>query len=438
LSETDPHDEYLELCALSTAGELSEEEQKSLERHLAVCASCRKALRQYQALVDEGISGVGASRLEEMGETDPGPGWSEEAAEKAFRQQWGRKGRPGPTRGEGEAFEFPGLQPPMPAPAGETSWEHVWLLYAAGVLLFISLGVYAYRVRGYRTVPPGVTPPLTETTQNQTALEQQLSEVGHERQLARSEVAQRDHLIADLRRQLAEESTVIGKLQASQQQLEANLHQSAANSQDLVQQGTELHQQLATAQNDSHTLETRIDSLVQQSSEDAARARTLEARNQELTQLLEDRETSLERQEQLLSHDRDIRDLMGARDLYIAEVYDVAGDGETKKPYGRVFYTRGKSLIFYAYDLDQQKGATNAKTFQAWGRRGPDRQQALNLGVFYADNLSSKRWILKCEDAKTLAEIDGVFVTLEPTGGSHAPSGKSLLFASLQIKPNHP
>ena len=26
----------------------------------------------------------------------------------------------------------------------------------------------------------------------------------------------------------------------------------------------------------------------------------------------------------MLAHDRDIRDLMGARDLYIAEVYDVA------------------------------------------------------------------------------------------------------------------
>ena len=61
---------------------------------------------------------------------------------------------------------------------------------------------------------------------------------------------------------------------------------------------------------------------------------------------------------------------MGARDLYIAEIYDVAGTGETKKPYGRVFYTRGKSLIFYAYDLDQQTELKRASTFQAWGRRG--------------------------------------------------------------------
>jgi hypothetical protein len=129
---------------------------------------------------------------------------------------------------------------------------------------------------------------------------------------------------------------------------------------------------------------------------------------------------------------------MGARDLYIAEVYDVAGTGETKKPYGRVFYTRGKSLIFYAYDLDQQSEAKKVNTFQAWGRRGPDRQQALNLGIFYEDNAARKRWILKCDDPKTLAQIDGVFVTVEPNGGSHKPSGKSLLFAYLRIDPNHP
>ncbi len=72
-------------------------------------------------------------------------------------------------------------------------------------------------------------------------------------------------------------------------------------------------------------------------------------------------------------------ELMGARDLYIAEVYDVGKTGATQKPYGRVFYTRGKSLIFYAYDLDQQAGLTNTRTFQAWGRRGPHPQQALNL-----------------------------------------------------------
>jgi len=138
----------------------------------------------------------------------------------------------------------------------------------------------------------------------------------------------------------------------------------------------------------------------------------------------------------LLEHDRDIRELMGARDLYMAEIHDVSKAG-TDKTYGRVFYTKGKSLIFYAYDLDAQPGVQNA-SFQAWGRRGPDKQQALNLGIFYEDNVSKKRWVLKASDPKTLQDIDAVFVTVEPTGGSHHPSGKQLLFAYLRISPNHP
>jgi hypothetical protein len=140
----------------------------------------------------------------------------------------------------------------------------------------------------------------------------------------------------------------------------------------------------------------------------------------------------------MLAKDRDIRELMGARDLYMTEIYDVAGTGETRTPYGRLFYTRGKSLIFYAYDLDEQTGLKKAATFQAWGRRGPDVERAINLGVFYQDNETKKRWILKCNDPKTLAQIDGVFVTVEPKGGSRKPTSKRLLFASLKIEPNHP
>jgi hypothetical protein len=129
---------------------------------------------------------------------------------------------------------------------------------------------------------------------------------------------------------------------------------------------------------------------------------------------------------------------MGARDLYVAEIHDVAGTGQTNKTYGRIFFTKAKRLIFYAYDLDAEPGLRNASTFQAWGRRGPDRKQALNLGIFYEDNASKKRWVLKANDPKALDEIDAVFVTVEPDGGSQHPSGKQLLFAYLRVNPNHP
>jgi hypothetical protein len=46
--------------------------------------------------------------------------------------------------------------------------------------------------------------------------------------------------------------------------------------------------------------------------------------------------------------------------------------------------------------------------------------------------------VLKADDPKSLEDIDAVFVTVEPSGGSQHPSGKQLLFAYLRVNPNHP
>jgi multidrug efflux pump subunit AcrA (membrane-fusion protein) len=199
-----------------------------------------------------------------------------------------------------------------------------------------------------------------------------------------------------------------------------------------------LAQKLDAAQASVQRMQAELESARQQELQGESQDGSLQAQIKDLNSELRDREQTISKEDDLLSHDRDIRELMGARELYIAEVYDVGRDGATQKPCGRVFYTKGKSLVFYAYDLDQQPGVRNARTFQAWGRRGTDRQEALNLGIFYEDNAAKKRWVLKFDDSKTLEQIDAVFVTVEPNGGSHKPSGKPLLFAYLKIDPNHP
>jgi hypothetical protein len=208
--------------------------------------------------------------------------------------------------------------------------------------------------------------------------------------------------------------------------------------QQFAQKPSPPEHQLESAQADAQSLRAELTALETKSAQETIRAGQLEAKVNDLTQALQARESEVDQQRQLLAHDRDIRDLMGARDLYIAEVYDVERSGEMRKPYGRLFYTKEKSLVFYAYDLDQQAGLRDASTFQAWGRRGPDRERALNLGIFFQDNAAKKRWVLKFNDPKTLSQIDAVFVTLEPNGGSSKPSSKPLLFAYLRIEPNHP
>jgi hypothetical protein len=435
LSLTEPHDEFLELCAVSTSGQLTGEEQKRLQEHLAVCQSCREALPQFEAVVGQAIPAIAAN--EEPESAEPGPSWSQEQAEKAFFQRLAQEEKHEPKNFR-SLGDLPTNPHRLPLFSNSLPWRQVWMLYAAGILLFLTLGFYAYRVNFHRPTEVAQHVPLQPSVQNQVSLEEQLSDVGHDREIARAQIEQRDKTIADLRHQLAEQSAEINQMKSTPARLENDQRAGVTSGQDLAQQRTDLAQRLDAAQTNSNSLQEKLDLLAQQSAQDAARAKASEAKANDLTHLLQDREAALEQQDQLLAHDRDIRDLMGARDLYIAEVYDVARTGKTQKPYGRVFYTRGKSLIFYAYDLDQQMEAKKANTFQAWGRRGPDQQQALNLGIFYEDNASRKRWILKCDDPKTLAQIDGVFVTVEPNGGSHKPSGKSLLFAYLRIDPNHP
>ena len=433
-----PHDEFLELCALSTSGELTEVDGRKLEGHLQVCLFCREALQQYEAVVSQAIPAIGAR--EGSGVLEPGPLLSLEQAEKALFERLDHEEKRGLKRLGNTSASSDFRHRILPV-SSESTWRDIWMMYAAGVLLFLALGFFAYRVgiRGGGADIAKVVPTHASTqAPDQASLEEELSDAGHQREAAQAEIEQRDRMIADLRRKLDRQSGEISQMKAMRGQLESDLRAGDTSRQDLIQKRTDLAQELDATLANSHTLQERLDSLAQQSSRDSAFAKASEAKVNDLTHLLQEREAMVEQRDQLLDHDRDIRELMGARDLYIAEVYDVARTGETKKPYGRVFYTRGKSLIFYAYDLDLQRDARKANTFQVWGRRGSDRQQALNLGVFYEDDASKKRWILKFDDPSTLAQIDGVFVTVEPNGGSQKPSGKPLLFAYLNNNPNHP
>jgi hypothetical protein len=247
-----------------------------------------------------------------------------------------------------------------------------------------------------------------------------------------------DQQFAALRIQLEERAAEIERLKTQLSQAQTDLTDKEADRLRLAQQRADLSQQLELASANLDSVQQKLNSLTNQGSQDRARRAALDQKVNELTASIGERDQEIARERELLDKDRDIRELMSSRDLYIAEVYDVAKTGDTQKPFGRVFYTSGKSLIFYAYDLDQQPGIERTSTFQAWGRRGPDRDHAVNLGILYEDNANKKRWVLKSNNPKTLEQIDAVFVTVEPNGGSSHPSGKPLLFAYLRIHPNHP
>jgi len=390
-------------------------------------------MKQYDTVVSTTIPALAP----DPGNVESDPSWSQEQAEAAFFQRLTLEEDLGTDRGGAEGDSRLKVIGRVPLTASQATWRNVWALSAACVLLCIALAVSAYQVGIRKGVKTAAIVPSAGQKETAT-LEQQLSDVGHDRQLLRTQLAQREQLVAELRHQLEQQSAEMIRMKTAQSQLESDLQSGQAGRQDLLQQRSDLSQKVDTVQARSQSLQERLDSLEHQSSDDKQRAAGLEAKVTDLTRLLRDRESAVDRQQELLSDDRDIRELMGARDLYIVEVYDVEKSGKTRKPYGRMFYTKEKSVLFYAYDLDQQKGIQRASTFQAWGRRGSDWQQAQSLGIFYVDNAAKKRWVLRFDDPKVLTQIDAVFVTVEPHGGSNKPTNKPLMFASLHIEPNHP
>jgi len=431
--ETGTHEEFLKLCALSVSGCLTEEERQRLQDHLAVCPSCKEAQKEFETVVEQVIPDLSQELAPET--PTENSSFSIDAAESSFFERLSEEDKKSQNH---LVTPEPWLSPLVIRQSRTFRRRfdryYLWLPMAAGIVLCAALGIVAYRSGIYRGVEVGKligeSPELT-TVGSDVALET----ARRDRDAANMQLVERNSAIAALEREIARQRSENEGLKATASDVQFALRAKAEERKKLEADHDAAMQLAAT---DKAALESKLESLERQRSEDVTRAASLDAQVAELSRSLQQQESSKAEEDELLAKDRDIRELMGARDLYVAEVHDIAGTGETQKAFGRVFYTKGKSLVFYAYDLKEQQKLETASTFQVWGRRGPDWSQALKLGMFYEDNVTKKRWVLKFNDKKTLDQIDAVFVTVEPHGGSERPTGKPLLFAYLKVTPNHP
>ena len=435
------HDEYLELSALSVSELLSHEERHHLDQHLRSCPSCKEIHAQYQALADLGIpaavTGVEGNRSVQS-VTDTELDESEAALFARFDQETlqttstlHNRNAPehhgAPFAGQNGFRQEGGIDNGM--------WRAMWWQFAAAVLLVVALGFSLYRVGLHRGAEQAAA--AAPRAHPESAVDH-----GEDRaaQGTAALAAIRDEkaAVAELRTQLSVKTGEIARLKAERAALKQNLASSQSAQEQSQRNADALNHQLATDESDLTLLGQRVATAGQLDSVNTLQVAVWREQIDDLKATISDKDKVIAREQELLNHDRDIRELMGSRDLYVGEVYDVARNGQTEKPFGRVFYTKGKSLIFYAYDLDLQPGIRDSSTFQAWGSRGYNRSDAVSLGIFYEDKAANKCWVLKAENAKALNGIDAVFVTAEPHGGSSHPSGKPLLYAYLHVEPNHP
>ena len=159
----------------------------------------------------------------------------------------------------------------------------------------------------------------------------------------------------------------------------------------------------------------------------------------ELRKKVADQTEALGQQQEFAAKAGDVRELVVARNLHIIDVHDRDGDGKSQRAFGRIFYTEGKSLIFYAYDLADPRKLDAKVSFYVWGEHLGAEKPVRSLGIFHSDDVSDGRWVLTFDDPHVLAQINSVFVTVESSRKTiKEPGGRRILFAFLGDKPNHP
>ena len=96
----------------------------------------------------------------------------------------------------------------------------MWMPFAACVLLTIALGITAYRVGKSHNADAQVAPATSGVADTRIeALEQRISDAGHEREILRTQVAERDKVIAELRRQTDQQARSLDEMKSAQANL---------------------------------------------------------------------------------------------------------------------------------------------------------------------------------------------------------------------------
>jgi hypothetical protein len=426
-------EKFRELSAVDETGALTLEESRELSAHLQSCEECREIARQYRVLATEGMRALASTYRQNQETSD----WNESLArEKLLSHLHAERHSPIQSRVEPRQPSVVVL-PHVSRQIARNPWVQAFV--AACLVATVTAGAYRLGVRAHPA--PAISQPQVLPNEGFAKLiaEKQAGDellVAQARQLAQlqAESAQKEEELGKLRSQLR----LLGDHSS---ELAAAKDQSAGKLQDVSLQRDALNAQVQDANQAYQAVRAELAGLRAERDRIVLRTNSLESRIEDLTAVNREQERKLKDTEQFLVSDRDIRELMGARKLYIADVFDVDSGSQTRKPFGRVFYTQGKSLIFYAFDLDRQPGIINANAFQVWGQKETaEGQQAspMNLGILYMDNESNRRWVMRFDDPKRLAEIDAVFVTVEPRGGSQKPTGKRFLYALLRNEANHP
>jgi hypothetical protein len=424
------HEAYERICADASVGQAAPQELAELERHAEDCIVCRRAYAQCLDMAARQFASAGRD-----------PTLKPHAVEESLNSDlitqrfFERAERAGIVFSREVEEEVKHLAP-RPLPARAQVW---WPLAQRAMAACLVAAVLVSGTHFYLKSRPSLDVAHADKQSNTAdakstqfaTLEHQLGLLNDVNRRMRSEIQALNIDLRNKNEQLGGTSAELKTVAGAGDQLRSERDAAQARLQQLQTDLADSQAVAAGMQQEMALLRNRADDL----------AASLVADQTRLTEIdgeLKAKSEALDREQQLLAAGRDVRELMGARNLHIVDVYDTDMKGNNRRAFGRVFYTEGKSLLFYAFDLSKGSPTDAKQSFQAWGEHFGNGQEAVNLGIFFVDDKTQKRWTLKVDDPAVLAQIDSVFVTVEQPGGGKKPSSHRLLYAYLSSSANHP
>ena len=439
------HERFEELCALSEIGQISAEEFRDLQVHLQTCSTCRLRQADFAEILHE--------HLPLLAPTDTSMSGSRNVAfhDASYKQRFIQR-----AQKEGLVFSPEVTGAKNLRQVEDSRWRDLAWLWQPKRLAFslalVALGFWLGSLGASRAlkvnVPP--SPELANVLDENSRLRQQIEQLATQPPGVQPEapVSQPRRMFpaanADFERQLAQARRDSAAAMARTQILDEELQKTSGELANLKEEASRLRSDSASSAKLKETeaaLQAASSELQKLQRERLVYASTFADQQTQIRDLMEKlgkQTEGIEQERELTAASRDIRQLMGARNLHIIDVEDVEDSRGPKQPVGRVFYTEGKSLIFYAFDLEKRRKSLEKYSFQAWGQREAKGGPVQSLGVFVNEDQGKSPWVLKYDDPKVLAQIDSVFVTIEPKGGSNRPQGRQLMYAYLRANANHP
>ena len=403
------HERYEELAALLAGGFLSEQEDEELREHAKACPECLKAQTEFSRLFCSGLP-LTESPIREF--LQRAGTQTYDGIRDRFLQR---------ARREGVIFSADVYR------TGSRRTERFGTIAAATAALAMVLLVALYGSGIYTRFTVQERAQSNDQAQH---LQQQNSALNATLAQLNESLAAQQREIQGLRAELGTASRTADTLRQQSEQAKSEAERSSSQNVPLSAELQNREQQLDQARNE-------VERINQLRANDEATLAAQQVQIAEISNRLRIASATLDLERQLNAAGKDIRELLTARQLHVVDVRDTDANGKHGKAFGRIFVTEGRSLTFYAFDLNEERPMDAKHRFEVWGTQQAKAGPAHSLGFLYVDDHAQKRWTLKVNDPQLVKDVEAVFVTVEPARGGPAPSGHELLYAYLGLA-NHP